>query len=115
MFLDIFPGLRFLAQDYVVTQPAAALYAQGASQRAVFAAANAETDKRRAFELFRDGTSFELLPLAGQSFGRLCLGAARCVSDLSEAGASDRCVSKIAFVRTRLEPSSTLCWENLRM
>ena len=53
------PGESTGVLDCVVTHPAAALYAQGTSRQAGFAAAKAETSKRRAFELFGDGAGYE--------------------------------------------------------
>ena len=67
--------------DRVITHPAAASYARGASRQAGFAAAKAETNKRRAFELFGDGAGYEFLLLAGESFGRLGKDASRFLND----------------------------------
>ena len=64
--LAILPSGRIVVLDCVVTHPAASSYAQGASREAGFEAAKAETSKRRAFELFGNGTGFEFLPLAGE-------------------------------------------------
>ena len=50
---------RSFGQCSVGTHPAAASYARGASQLTRFAAAKAETSKRRAFELFGDGAGYE--------------------------------------------------------
>ena len=68
--LTILPGGRIVVLDCVVTHPAAASCARGASRQAGFAAAKAETSKCHAFEL-GDGAGYEFLPLAGESFGRL--------------------------------------------
>ena len=75
-------------------------FARGASRQARFAAAKAETKKRRAFEVFGDSAGYEFLPLAGESFGRLGKDASRFLYDLGEVAASDGCASKSAFVRT---------------
>ena len=69
--------------DCVFTHPAAALYAQGASQLGRFAAAKAETSKPRAFVHFSDGAGYEFVLLAIKSFGWLGKEAASCLSDLS--------------------------------
>ena len=94
------PGGRIVVLDYVVTHPAAASYARGASRQAGFAAAKAETSKRCAFELFVDSAGYAFLPLAGETFGRLGKDASRFLNDLGEVAASDGCASKSAFVRT---------------
>ena len=94
------PGGRIVGLDCVVTRPAAASYARGASRQAGFAAAKAETNERRAFKLFGDGTGYEFLLLAGKSFKRLGKDASRFLNDLGEVAASDGCASKPAFVRT---------------
>ena len=102
--------------DCVITHPAAASYARGASQQAGFAAAKAETRKRRTFELFYDGPGYEFLQLASESFGRLGKDASRFLNDLGEVAASDGCASKSAFMRTvRQELSCALCKGNARM
>ena len=114
--LAILPGGRIVVLDCVITHPAAASYARGASQQAGFAAAKAEANKRRAFEIFGDGAGYEFLPLAGESFGRLGKDASRFLNDLGEVAASDGCASKSAFVRTvRQELSCALCKGNARM
>ena len=78
-----------------------------------FAAAKAETDKLRAFELFVDVAGYVFLPLAGESFRRLGKEAARFLSDLSKVAASDVLASKSAFLKkVRQELSSTLCHYN---
>ena len=81
-----------------LNSPAAASYARGASQQAGFAAA--KVSKRRAFELFVDGSGYEFLPLAGVSFGRLGKDAARFLNDLGEVAALNGCASNSDFVRT---------------
>ena len=96
--------------DCVVPHPTAASYVHGTSRLARFAAGKSETNKRRAIELYIDGTGCELLPLAGESFERLGEEAARFLSDLREVAASDGFTSKSAFVRTiQQESSCALC------
>ena len=108
--LAILPGGRIVDLDCVITHPAAASYARGASRQAGFAAATAETNKRRAFEVFGDSAGYEFLPLAGESFGRLGKDASRFFNDLGEVAASDGCAPKSAFVRTvRRELSCARC------
>ena len=75
--LAILPGGRIVVLNCVVTHPAAASYARGASQKAGFSAAKAETSKRGAFKFFGDGVGHEFLPLADESFRRLGKDAAR--------------------------------------
>ena len=77
--------------DCLVTHPAAASYAAGASQLAGFAAAKVETNKRRACKVFTDGGSYEFFLLADKCFGRLGQEVAHFLSDLSEVAASDGC------------------------
>jgi hypothetical protein len=114
--LAILPGGRIAVLDCVVTHPAAATYAQRASQEAGSAAALAETRKRQAFERFGDGAGYEFVPLAVESFGRLGKDAARFLNDLGDVAAADGCASKEAFVRTvRQELSCALCRGNARM
>ena len=92
--LAILPCGRIVVLDCVVTHPATASYARGASRQAGFAAAKAETNKRRAFGLFSDCVGYEFLPLAGESFGRLGKDAARFLIDFSDVAASDGYSSK---------------------
>ena len=66
--LAILPGGRIVVLDCVITHPAAASYTRSASQQAGYAAAKAETNKRRAFEIFGDGAGYEFSPLAGESY-----------------------------------------------
>ena len=114
--LAILPGGRLVVLDCVVTHSAAASYARGASRQAGFAAAKAETSKRRAFELFGDGAGYDFLPLAGDSIGRLGKDASRFLNDLGGVAASDGCASKSAFVwRVRQDLSCALCKGNARM
>ena len=62
-----------------------------------FAAAKAETNKRRAFEVFGDDAGHEFLPLASESFRRLGKDASRFLNYLGEVATSDGCASKFAF------------------
>ena len=107
------PGGRIVVLHCVVKHQAAASYVQGASQLAGFAAAEAETNKRHAFEVFGAGAGYEFLPLADKCFGRLGRELARLLSDLSEVAAFDGCARKSAIMRTvRQELSCTMCLGN---
>ena len=64
-------------------------YAEGLSQIAGFASAEAEIIQHRAFEFFDVGLSYEYMPLAGETLKGLDKEAARFLSDLGEVAASD--------------------------
>ena len=110
------PGGRITVLDCVVTNPAAASYAQRASQETGFAVALAETRKRQAFERFGNGAGYAFVPLAVESLGRLGKEAARFFNDLGDVAAVDGCVSKDTFVRiVDQELSCALCKGNARI
>jgi hypothetical protein len=115
--LTVWPDGRVRIMDCVVTHPAAASYVRDAAETAGSAAAKAELRKRRAFEEFGEGSAYDFVPLAVESFGRLGSAASRFLSELGDlaAGEGNR-VSKAAFVRgVRRELSCALCKGNARM
>ena len=65
--LAILPRGCIVGLDCVVTHPAAASYARGASQLAGFVAAKAEISECRTFEFFSNGAGYKFVPLAGES------------------------------------------------
>jgi hypothetical protein len=94
----------------------AASYVRDAAQAAGSAAAKAETRKRRAFEEIGEGSAFEFIPLAMESYGRMGCAASRLLSELGDLVAQGSRVSKAAFVRrVRQELSCALCRGNARM
>ena len=114
--LVVWPDGRVRVLDCVVTHPAAASYVRDAAQAPGSAAAKAETRKRRAFEEFGEGSAFEFIPLAVESYGRLGSAAARFLSELGDLAAEGTQVSKAAFIRgVRRELSCALCKGNSRM
>ena len=113
--IAILPGGRIIVLNCVVTHPAAALYVQGTSQLARFAASKAETHQRRAFELFGDGASYEFLLLADDSFERLGKEAARFLHGVGEVAVFDACASSSTLMRPiRQESGCALCRGNAR-
>ena len=114
--LVVWPDGRVRILDCVVTHPAAASFVREAAQTAGSAAAKAETRKRRAFQVFGEGSAYEFVPLAVESFGRMGLAASRFLSELGDLAAEGTRVSKAAFVRgVRRELSCALCKGNARM
>ena len=107
--LAILPRECIVVFGCVFTHPAAASYLQAASNLARFAAAKAETSKRRAFELFGDGVGYEFVLLAGESFGRSGKEAARFLFNLLKTAASDSCDSTSAVVKTVQQELSAMC------
>ena len=76
-----------LSYRFVVTQIQLRHRTEGASQLAGFVAAKSKANTRLRFELFGDGADYDFLPLAGESFGRLCKEAARFLPDRGEVAA----------------------------
>jgi len=74
------PGGRAVVLDCVVTHPAAASYVADAAEKA-------ERRKRRSFEEFGEGSAYDLVPLAIESYGRLGLAASRFLSELGDIAA----------------------------
>ena len=113
--LVVWPDGRVRILDCVVTHPAAASFVRDAAEAAGSAAAKAETRKRRAFGEFGEGSAFEFVPLAVESYGRLGSAASRFLSELGDLVAEGG-RSKAAFVRgVRRELSCALCKGNARM
>ena len=75
-------------------------YVQDASQLYGFAASQAVTNQRRAFELFGDEAGYEFLFLAGESYGRFDEEAAGFLFNRCEVAFSISCASKSTFRRT---------------
>ena len=62
------------------------------------------------------GASYQFVPLAVDSFGRLGKEAARFLDDVGDVAAADSCASKDTFVRiVRQELSCALCRGDARM
>jgi hypothetical protein len=115
--LTVWPDGRVRVMDCVVTHPAAASFVHDAAEVAGSAAAKAELRKQRAFDEFGEGSAYDFIPLAVESFGRMGSAASRFLSELGDlaAGEGNR-VSKAAFVRgVRRELSCALCKGNARM
>ena len=115
--LTVWPDGRVRVMDCVVTHPVAASFVRDAAEVAGSAAAKAELRKQRAFEEFGEGSAYDFIPLAVESFGRMGSAASRFLSELGDlaAGGGNR-VSKAAFVRgVRRELSCALCKGNARM
>ena len=111
--LAIMPDSRIVVLDYVVTHPAATSYVAEASRETGSAARKAERRKQRNFEAFSDGSAFEFVPLAMESYGRMGLAASRFLSELGSIAAANGNVSKAAFVRyARQQLSCALCKGN---
>ena len=110
------PDGRIRILDCVVTHPVASSYVRDAAQAAGSAAAKAETRKRRALDEIGEGSAFEFIPLAVESYGRMGSAASRLLSELGDLAAQGSRVSKAAFVRgVRRELSCALCRGNARM
>ena len=111
--LAVMPDGRIVVLDCVITHPAAASYVVEASRTTGSAARRAERRKQQNFEAFGNGSAFEFVPLAVESYGRLGQAASRFLSELGAVAALDGRVSKAAFVRfARQELSCTLCKGN---
>jgi hypothetical protein len=107
-------GVRIL--DCVVTHPAAASYVCDAAEAGGSAAAKAEARKRAEFQEVGEGSAYDFVPLAVESYGRMGVAASRFLSELGDLVAAGGRVSKAAFVRTvRRELSCALCKGNARM
>lgn len=107
-------GVRIL--DCVVTHPAAASYVRDAAEAGGSAAAKAEARKRADFAEVGEGSAFDFVPLAVESYGRMGVAASRFLSELGDLVEAAGRVSKAAFVRTvRRELSCALCKGNARM
>lgn len=116
---DIFamiPGGRAVVLDCVVTHPAAASYVMDAAVTPGSAAEKAERRKQRSFQEFGEGSAYDFVPLAIESYGRLGLAASRFLSELGDIAAEGGQVCKESFVRgVRRELSCALCKGNGRI
>jgi hypothetical protein len=92
--------------DVVVTHPAAQTYFKGAAKEAGYAAARAAHAKRVAFGNLADGTQYEFVPFAVESYGRLGAAAMGFLSSLGDAASEGGRVSKSAFVQNALRAVS---------
>jgi hypothetical protein len=111
--LAVMPGGRVIVLDCVVTHPAAASYVRRAASTTGSAAAAAEHRKKQAFQEFGQGSAYEFIPLAVESYGRLGVEASRFLSTLGDLAAEGGGVSKERFVRNaRQELSCALCRGN---
>jgi hypothetical protein len=111
--LAVMPDGRIVVLDCVITHPAASSYVAAASAETGSAAAQAERRKRRDFATFGQGSAFEFMPLAVESYGRLGRAASLFLSQLGDAAALHGNVSKAAFVRfARQQLSCALCKGN---
>lgn len=107
-------GVRIL--DCVITHPAAASYVRDAAEAGGSAAAKAEARKRADFAEVGEGSAFDFVPLAVESYGRMGVAASRFLSELGDLVEAAGRVSKAAFVRTvRRELSCALCKGNACM
>jgi hypothetical protein len=107
---------RVTILDCVVTHPAAASYVSKAAREAGSAAEQAEKRKRQQIREFGEGSAFEFVPLACESYGRLGKEASLFISALGDTVESSGRGSKAAFVRNvRTELSVALCRGNARM
>ena len=87
--LAVMPSGRTAVLVCVVTHPAASAYLPGAARTAGFAAARAERLKHTDFEQFGSGVSYDFVPVAMESYGRLGRAASRFLSALGDFAASD--------------------------
>ena len=62
------PGGRVIVLDCVVTHPAAAYYVRRAASTTGSAAAAADHKNKQAFQEFGQGSAYEFIPLAVESY-----------------------------------------------
>ena len=109
-------GNRVFVLDCVITHPAAVSYVQEASRTDGAAAKRAEGRKTRQIQAFGAGSSFEFVPLACESYGRLGAAATRFLGELGDVVEASGRGSKAIFMRNvRTEISVALCRGNARM
>jgi hypothetical protein len=114
--LVVWPDGRLRILDCVVTHPAAASYVRDAAEAGGSAAAKAETRKRTEFAEVGEGSAFDFVPLAVESYGRMGFAASRFLSELGDLVEASGRVSRAVFVRNvRRELSCALCKGNARM
>jgi hypothetical protein len=102
--------------DCVITHPAAPSHVRAAARTTGAAALKAARMKVSAFRAHQGACEYEFVPLAGETYGRLGVEAARFLSQLGDVAAEGGRVSKERFVRTaRQELSCALCRGNGQM
>ncbi len=98
--MAIMPGGQIVIVDAVVTHPARQDRLGQASQRAGYAAREAEKEKVGEFRKFGDAGQYEFVPFALESYGRLGASAQSFLKELGEVAARRGNISKSAFVRS---------------